>query len=100
MLLAAGNKLGYATTDRTIANGKALGAFRAYFDIPSSKPAREFVLNFGDDESTTGIISIDNGQWTIDNLADAIYDLQGRRVENPKKGLYIVNGKKVVVKLE
>lgn len=27
---------------------------------------------------------------------DAIYDLQGRRVVNPTKGLYIVNGKKVV----
>ena len=27
-----------------------------------------------------------------------IYDLQGRRVENPTKGIYIVNGKKVVVK--
>jgi hypothetical protein len=26
------------------------------------------------------------------------YDLQGRRVENPTKGLYIVNGKKVMVK--
>jgi hypothetical protein len=28
--------------------------------------------------------------------ADAIYDLLGRKVEKPKKGLYIVNGRKVV----
>ena len=27
-----------------------------------------------------------------------IYDLSGRRVENPEKGIYIVNGKKVIVK--
>lgn len=27
-----------------------------------------------------------------------VYDMQGRRVENPAKGLYIVNGKKVVLK--
>ena len=27
-----------------------------------------------------------------------IYDLQGRPVENPTKGIYIVNGKKVIVK--
>ena len=27
-----------------------------------------------------------------------VYDMQGRRVENPSKGLYIVNGKKVVLK--
>ena len=27
-----------------------------------------------------------------------IYDLSGRRVVNPQKGLYIVNGKKVLIK--
>ena len=27
-----------------------------------------------------------------------VYDLQGRRVENPQKGVYIVNGKKVVIR--
>jgi hypothetical protein len=27
-----------------------------------------------------------------------VYDLQGRKVENPTKGIYIVNGNKVVVK--
>ena len=30
--------------------------------------------------------------------ADGIYDLQGRKVENPVKGIYIINGKKVLVK--
>lgn len=30
--------------------------------------------------------------------ATAIYDLHGRRVENPTRGIYIVNGKKVMVK--
>ena len=27
-----------------------------------------------------------------------LFDLQGRRVKNPQRGLYIVNGKKVVIK--
>jgi hypothetical protein len=31
-------------------------------------------------------------------LNDVVYDLCGRRVENPKKGIYIVGGKKLVVK--
>ncbi len=31
-------------------------------------------------------------------MANGTYDLTGRRVANPEKGLYIVNGKKVVVK--
>jgi len=49
-------------------------------------------LGFSDD--ATGIHSIDNGQLTIDN----VYDLSGRRVAQPSKGLYIINGKKVVLK--
>jgi hypothetical protein len=32
------------------------------------------------------------------NSDTAIYDLQGRKVKNPAKGLYIKNGKKVVVR--
>ena len=31
-------------------------------------------------------------------VVEGIYDLSGRRVENPVKGLYIINGKKVLVK--
>ena len=46
-----------------------------------------------DGEGTTGISSIEN--TTIDNV---YYDLSGRRVANPTKGVYIVNGKKVIIK--
>ncbi len=35
---------------------------------------------------------------TIDNSQLTIYDLSGRRVEKAEKGIYIVNGKKVVIK--
>ena len=52
-------------------------------------------LMFGTpNDITTGIQAIDHGQWTIDNY----YDLQGRRVVSPARGLYIVNGKKMIVK--
>ena len=44
--------------------------------------------------STTGLKAIDNLQFTIDNC----YDLQGRRVTATKKGIYVVNGKKHVVR--
>ena len=99
LLLAGSNKLGYAKTDRTIANKKALGACRAYFYIPSNgggQGARAFELNF-DEEETTDIVSTTDGT-DITDKADAIYDLQGRKVENPKKGMYIISGKKVVIK--
>ena len=46
------------------------------------------------DDKTTGISQIDNGKSAIENY----YDLQGRRVDRPTKGLYIVNGKKVIIK--
>ena len=36
-----------------------------------------------------------NGQWIMDN---EFYSLQGRQVSNPQKGIYIKNGKKVVIK--
>ena len=35
-------------------------------------------------------------QLTMDNSQLTIYDLQGRRVKTPGKGLYIINGKKVI----
>lgn len=41
----------------------------------------------------TGIRSIDNGKQSMDN---AIFDLSGRRVEKVQKGIYIMNGRKVV----
>lgn len=46
---------------------------------------------------STGINMV-NGEGLKVNGSETYYDLQGRRVLNPTKGLYIVNGKKVIVK--
>jgi hypothetical protein len=46
------------------------------------------------DPTAIGAVVKSNSQGTT-NL---IYDLQGRRKEHPTKGLYIVNGQKVVMK--
>ena len=73
-------------------SGGDLPAGKAYLNITYSPTAPVLNLNFGDD--TTGIKVIDNGQLTIDNY----YNLAGQRVTQPTKGLYIVNGKKVVIK--
>ena len=56
--------------------------------LPNNVTAKE-LLN----ENLTGI-----GRVLETNKANAIYDLQGRRVQNVKSGLYIINGKKVLVK--
>lgn len=44
----------------------------------------------------TGIESISNGKWGMDN--DAIYDLSGRRVTHATKGIYIRGGKRLLIK--
>lgn len=75
------------------ANGQMVATNRAYIQIVST-PVKGFIALPGSDEET-GINAIDNGQLTMDN---AIYDLSGRRVAKPTRGLYIVNGKKVLVK--
>ena len=49
------------------------------------------------DDELTGI----DGATQLKQKAESskqLFDLQGRRVENPQRGLYIVNGKKVVIK--
>lgn len=60
---------------------------------PDFAPAKELIFNF-DDATTTGI---NNVQPAVEKKNDVIYDLQGRRVTNPSRGIYIVNGKKVVI---
>ena len=49
------------------------------------------MFSFGRGEGTTGIETAVSGEQTV-----VIYDLAGRRVEKMEKGIYIVNGKKVI----
>lgn len=65
--------------------------FKAYLPAPTGAESRFLVFNFGDDNATA-IEGIE-----VENTADAVvYDLAGRRVQKAQKGLYIVNGKKVI----
>lgn len=75
------------------ANYQKVGAGKAYLHVPAGVGVREFI---GFDEETDGIRQIKNGQLTIENAE--IYNLSGQRVNKAQKGIYIVNGKKVVVK--
>ena len=68
--------------------------FRAYFK-PGTFDRELTSLGIGSDDGTTGIRLMDNGQRTMDN--GQWYNLNGQRVSKPTKGLYISNGKKVIV---
>ena len=71
-------------------NSNNLGANRAYV-IGNGSSVKGFVLSWDDE---TGIKNLN----VNDNLNKVVYDLSGRRIQKPTKGLYIVNGKKVMVK--
>ena len=71
---------------KTVAKGKA------YLEYTSSS-APDFI---GIDlENPTGISTI---QMNTTMSKDGIYNLSGQRVVSPSKGLYIMNGKKVIIK--
>lgn len=101
LYLAGDNMLYYPNGEMTI------GACRAYFklkgltagDNDESLTVSSFVLNFGDasesDGQTTGIETV-TPSLAQGKGVQHVYNLSGQRVANPAKGLYIVNGKKVV----
>lgn len=92
-LFLSGNKFYYATE-----NTKHMKAFRAYFDFDDlitdteSSLARISMFFAGD------ITDIKKVSFKHSRKKNVIYDLMGRRVKNPSKGIYIMDGKKVVVK--
>ncbi len=84
------------------AAGNTVPANRAYLPINLNNEVKAFTFSF---EDADGIRSIDNGQLPINN--GQIFNLAGQCIDNSqftihnsqlRKGIYIVNGKKVLVK--
>lgn len=77
------------------AGATKIDAFRAYIKVkPAADPEARIVNFVIDGIETTAIEGIQMA--TLNN--NKIYNLNGQQVKNAKKGLYIMNGKKVVVK--
>jgi hypothetical protein len=81
-------------------DGGTLAEGKMFLDLNQEQAVKtRGVLDIGgDDSGTTGIRLIDNGQWTIDN--GSWFTLDGRRLFTApvRKGIYIRNGSKVVIK--
>lgn len=75
------------TNDFTL---RANSAYLPAEDVPTTD-ARAFIAL---DDETTGIADV----RSLKDNTESMFDLQGRKIAKPTKGLYIVNGKKVVVK--
>ena len=74
---------------------------RAYFEVANDFPisgtgagVQGFLFDFEGSETT----GINAATLSEGNTAKTYYDLSGRRIANPKNGLYICNGKKVYIK--
>ncbi len=78
------------------ANGQKVAEGKAYLKLTADKlPADAKVLTFDFDGNTTAIDQLKADTTTTDG---AIYNLAGQRVKKAGKGIYIVGGKKVVMK--
>lgn len=70
--------------------GVHVAQYKAYLEYDKNQTRIGITL----DEDMLGISTTS----TDIDASGEFYDLQGRRVENPSKGIYIVNGKKIIVK--
>jgi len=67
--------------------------FRAYIKVPHAANAPATLQWLGDEATGISDYKAEDG-----SARKEVFDLQGRRVENPVRGIYIINGKKAVVK--
>lgn len=72
-------------------NGTAMPGFKAYLPSSATSNVKAFTFSFEDAEDAIRAIESENSGLEI-------YDISGRRVQKAQKGLYIVNGKKVMYK--
>lgn len=91
-VLINGTKYYYHEAGTTATSAKA---FRGYFvdESTEASAAKSVIFDFNE---ATGIENVNAAINNADN--GAVYDLQGRRVVKPSKGIYVANGKKVVIK--
>ncbi|MBR3284478.1 MAG: hypothetical protein IKI60_04105, partial [Alloprevotella sp.] len=69
--------------------GAKLKAYRAFLPGDVATQTKGFIISFGD--ATTGISDV-----TTSGTDERVFDLQGRRVARPTRGVYIIGGKKVL----
>lgn len=88
VLAVEGGQAGFAP----LANGKKLSAGKAYLQVDNASGAKINLIFDGESSDIRNIenaVDFSDGDW---------YNLQGVKVTNPQRGIYIHNGKKVVIK--
>ena len=111
--LVAGTGAAVATVDGTYTNmilnnvgGKVGFYFAAGQTVAANRAYLHIATTLAPDVATSRMSMVFDGETTgvdatlvnSEKVNSEVYDLQGRRVAQPTKGLYIVNGKKVIIK--
>ena len=78
-------------------SGAFVNACRAYFELSDGSQAREFVMNFDGENEVNGVKEVKGVNGVKD---DSWYTVNGVKLSGKptKAGLYIHNGKKVIIK--
>ena len=83
------------TSESKLAKGNksaSIKGFRAYLEIEGDAEVRILTIDSEGETTDLGFVRM------VDQKAKDVYNLQGQKVEKGRKGIYIVNGKKVVIK--
>lgn len=95
---AAGSLTGNygVTSDGHIAkagSGAWMKGYRAYFTgVPAGAEIKGFVIEGSDDPTHIGLIQMSEG------TDKPVYNMSGQRVQKAQRGIYVIAGKKVVIK--
>ena len=75
----------------TFDNTGMLGIHKAYLQLPTSAGSKQITMSFAGEPSVINDVEAGEQQKVY-------YNLNGMRVEKPKKGVYVLNGKKIIFK--
>ena len=80
---------------KAMASTVSLPVHKAYAKIEGMPAGSKVEFSFSDDNTTNAIVTVDAEEKNADN---AYYNLNGQRVTNPQRGVFIKGGRKVIIK--
>ena len=90
---AAERGITYISTEKKLFINQSHRAWLCYPTATISASGYSFAIG-GTGHDTTGIDEVIGESGKV----KGIYDLQGRKIDNPTKGIYIIDGKKILIK--
>ena len=82
------------TSEGKIAKGgskASIKAYHAYFEVPAGLGIKGFVID-GEDATDIGLVQM------VEGSDKPVYNMSGQKVQKAQRGIYIINGKKVVIR--